>query len=1229
PIRIQGEYAAKCEVSGKLADISVNKLDIKGNDTKLLIKSRFLNVFNPDKFKFDTKIESAEINYTELSRLLPDIDFAPIPDFKNMIIEETNIFGKPDSISVKLNSRCALANIKFNGGIGIKSSDLSYSGNLELTNLNLQPILKSSEFVSTINANIEVKGSGTEFDKIKSSILLKLENSRIGNITVDNCNLACSVHDKGIISLDTFNIILDNRIDKESFYTDDFSKISASGLLNLQQPLKPLYEINCEFKGLNLRKILKNNAVPQFLGGAITLNGSGFEPDSIECLLNAAISDCMFGDRSLMGFDTRLSVERFEGNNRAIHINSDYLKLDLDGDFTINNLVASLVRQSLCIANFAMNKAKAFIPEDSVKIDTVPLIADSAGFFPADFTISANVKDISPVGALVDGLSLFVNSDFKIHYHSDFESCKVSIDSMKINNFGINVPGVSIIANNAFIKGGYYIERTDSAPKVRNMDMRFLSNSSVNISGSLFSKPKVSLELIGENAAINASSTFNQQVGFYSSGLLEFKNGSGLEMLIDSLSVSYADLFRWHNTGRLISLDFERSGFNIKDLALIRDNAEQLFVTGRIGVSHTDNFKILLKNYNLSDALKWIPDNKDKMLNTLSGKVDSISILIHGDYTAPIIEAGISCDNLSFAGINFGNLRSGLTYRNSRISGNLSLFNKAINPNEDLLTAEIKAIPVDLSITDIKDRFHRRFPIDIRTRIRKLPLELISPFVRQVAENLAGYAEGTLDIGGYLPDEFVYNGNIGITEAAFTLLPTSIRYYAEGDIKVDEDKIIIDKIELKNTGDISSRGNATLSGSMIIDKFIPKELDFSIAASNLTVLSDASVRNLPTLYGDLVISTGEKNLRFYGTLSQPNIEGDIDIMKADLKLPQLGGASQTAHSAFKYIIKQKGKIIYSGTDSIPTNFSKSKSQKTGSAGQSDGGGANFADLMDFNINVRFLGKCDVKMDLGTLSQLYAEIGTSDRTEAINYVKRRNDKQAYLYGGDIFVKKGSTLKLYKLLNTSGKVSFPAGSMDNPGLDLVADYNGQTTTKDKTRNFTVRAFLTGTKNNPNIRFTYLIDGEEATGDTTQITSDAIFLMLVGKKKSDYLENNSQGNFLMDLGSDVTNSGLSMVGSKFLTDVLSGSGIIQNADIDFGGGDPKIKFSGQLFGNVRWKFGGTVLDLMGNNEFSIEMPLGAFFNTDYQIDAQFSHSTNESGSQSLDRKDWEVKLKVGKTW
>jgi len=473
----------------------------------------------------------------------------------------------------------------------------------------------------------------------------------------------------------------------------------------------------------------------------------------------------------------------------------------------------------------------------------------------------------------------------------------------------------------------------------------------------------------------------------------------------------------------------------------------------------------------------------------------------------------------------------------------------------------------------------------------------------------------------------VYSGNIKSKAIRFRTEATNIEYNAEVEVYVDNSRISIATLNLRNVNTdarFGRLGKAEIMGFVDLDdKFMPKLLDISIFADRLLVLNDNSSATMPDLYGDFIISTDVNPIRFSGTLAEPNLTGDINVMYAEIKMP-LQQKRQTVRTNLEYEVIGDVHRIKTTTQKEQTLEDEPSAVRIGRVSE-----RNIADLINYDLRIKLLGQFTVLMDMNLLGEMYAEIATPDRNVPLLYQKTRDSEQARLYG-EVIVRENSTLKFIKQFFTSGTVQFPTGSIENPSLNLEAWHTGTMLQDGNRRRFEVRMYITGTKELPEIKFKYFIDGVEASGSEEQINEDALFLLVMGRTKSG-------SDAASDLLSEGFTSGFSSFATKALTEMLMNTGVIKSAEFNFGGNtmnfeQATLKISGQIYGGISWTIGGTIADLSSNNEITIDIPASEFLTNPFWSNfvLQVTKATTQNTTiVTQDSKNWEVKIKFGSSW
>ncbi|MCK5742515.1 MAG: translocation/assembly module TamB domain-containing protein, partial [Chlorobi bacterium] len=404
----------------------------------------------------------------------------------------------------------------------------------------------------------------------------------------------------------------------------------------------------------------------------------------------------------------------------------------------------------------------------------------------------------------------------------------------------------------------------------------------------------------------------------------------------------------------------------------------------------------------------------------------------------------------------------------------------------------IERLPINLAFIDIKNRL-RNDKAKFSLKARDLPLNIAGSFVPGISK-LRGRVDATLNLNGYLPDDFDFDGSVTVKNAKFLSESNNMYYGTNARISLNSDKITVEELTIRNSKLDLKRGKAVISGFVTLDeKMKPDEINFNLQSKGIKVLSRASEKSMPALFGDFVIATGDNPMKIYGKTDALNIRGDLNVINANIYMPDIDKTS-ISKSVFKYEIvgdehQFSSVIVEDSTSDIPEKIRRKK-RKT-----------NIDDLLDIAVNLRIPGRMYLTIDMISIGRLKIEVGLTDRSQPLGYYKKRGSSVPIITGSGLLVKEGSSLNFIKSFKTTGSVFFPTGSITDPGIDLTAVHQGQSIVKEKPRDYSVKMFITGTKNKPLINFGYAINGVEAIGDSSQIRQDAIFLLISGKTKADF--------------------------------------------------------------------------------------------------------------------------------
>lgn len=1213
---IQTKFSLITLISGNLKEIEIKKFLLNGPNTSLDIEGRISYPLELEKTNFSLLLNDSKIDYYDLAANLSNGVLKSIPKFNNLFIRKLTAKGNNNQIEGDINLESDLGNLLSNFDIKF-NNNLSYKLEFEANSINIKN-LTNNKFNGELNLSALISGEGTDLKNINTSLSLELKDSRFLDYNIRNLNLRSHIKNS-ILNLDTLDMRLYSK--GQDTLTDEnlkYSDLSINGIIDINNLKRPEYQIEGKLRNINLAQLTDNSLAPQVFTSSFHINAQGINPDSIFGTFFTDVEECLFGDRALLPFNFFLSSDIDSNEERKITIESDLMNLDISGKFNFTDFADLILNKGIYIADFITAKVNhlAYQITDSSNLRKVP------SFKEGKLRLTGKIKDISPINIFLDDAKMSLRADIALNLISTADSAFVSLDSLNLTTYRFKSPEADVNINPLRISANLFMTLKDSVPVVNSSNVALSSSSISYINDISFEKPNVTASISNDSTKFSAGVSINNSVKIFTSGLMTI-DPEKYNLTLFEGNFRLNDLFNWSLTKPLISF-LDSTGYNIEELNLNREKNETIDIKGKVNFDKVDNLKINIIDFNFDALKKFLPKEQTEFLNQISGKFEKIDIIINDSLTNPDIKFDFKTSDIMLNNFNIGVLSGKLHHINSIISGPLELNSNSTK----ILIAKVDTFPIDLSISDVKERFHTRNKISVDIIGKSIPLEIAGPFVPQV-ENLKGTANAELKLTGFAPDNFNFNGYLNVLNSSFLLTPNNMKYFGDGSFELYSDSIVIKNFNLYNIKEDLADGKFIINGKINLLNYQINDFDLHFNTKRFKVLNRGSIKNMPTLYGDFIISTSPNPLKLYGTLKTPTLSGDINVFgRSELFMPLTTTNVQSSMTAVRYeFLHNPGVSI----DTLKNDPQKPDKQNVRNIEQrTTEKEVGFADLLNYDIYLRILEPFTVTMELNQLGQVFAIIGTPDRFIPLHYEVSREDRIPKLSGSQLVLKEGSRLKYFKIFETSGNIFFPTGSIDDPGIDLTAVYKGYSMKDNRSRPFEVIMKITGTKNKPSIKFDYNLDGNPAVGDSSVVSQDALFLLVMGKTKSEFESGSQKGIF--DFG-ELGSSGLSSYISKLTTELLQGTGVIQNAEINFASGSfeldkAELRLSGQLFGNVTWRVGGTIADIAANNEFSIDIPLNFFQQTDIlnNIAIQLTRSTNLNQTLSRNQKEWEVKIKFG---
>ncbi len=1231
---VTGTYKLKLEALGTLQEMTVRTLHISSPLSFANIQARVLNLHKSNNLRILTTIRESLINYDEFQKATPALYLPKLNFLGNVQLKNVKADIVPsDSLAFDLLASTKSGDVSGHLTLYPARDTLAYWLNVTTANLNIGKIAQNPDLNGSINGRVTMNGQGTMLKDLHSSANVQLNRSRIGNRTIKSFLFNGSADRGGIISIDTMRIDIADTLN-EDFAGKNDGIATVHGTLNLRSPRRPIYDIAaaCEMFPIHTAA---GFSYPLTLDGDFRLAGEGFHPDSLNTAFEGNFRAVHMKDRSLLNLPIYATVKPLGKNSRHILFTSRPIDLDIQGRFTFSSLIHTLEHQTSAIVKFADKKISSISGRSQNK--EIKTISQSNFNDTLQLRFQADIRDFSPITLYFKAGTILSSGWLRGGIDVDGTNASLSLDTITISTLNVNNPEIHLISDT--IRGALQLhcaQHDDAQISVEYINGNLQWDSSFALNSMKFTKPIIGLHYENHNLSYSISGSYEDLLRVSAQGTATDLD-SLLDFNISQLETDYRGM-KWSSSGN-VQGSISPLGFKIDEMRMNRQQAETIDVSGIFSSVSMKNAKIDIVHFPLED-IQTIPDiplDIKDILHSLQGNLDSMTFTAEGNLTNPKLTLKGNFTDVSYNNILIGNQSINFNHADSNISGNIVVVNPKFLTESKTLTAEVKQLPLNLAFATVKQRLSATKPIIVSALAKRLSVAVFAPFIPGV-KKVQGLADADIYING-TPGNINYGGRAVIYGASMVTLSTNLQYFADGVFSLKNNTIKIDEFRLRNQpGDLRG-GVANVNGRIIIDGFSIDSLDLYITSPGIMLMSDASVATMPIMYGKFIAATPDTSIHFFGKLNKPFLRGGLSIKAAEIVMPP-DKKIQANVSRFRYIIdttRNKIKIAEKNVNSAKNyaqadanNSYTAATVKTSASTEPDAHKEritpSIVDKTDFDLTIKSPHRISLRMLLAEFEEIRAEILPLDQRKTLRYLYNPQDGQRQIYG-DLTLSPNSEYQFLKVFGTSGNLSFIDGEISNPTLNLIATYNGRTSGSDA-KQFKVTLKITGTKKIPRVVMSYELDGIEAVGDSSKIRGDALTLLMAGRTQ-DQLFAKSSGGF--NAANELSTS-LSAAVSQLFSGLLEGTGFIQSASINFDGGvqdmsQARLNLSGQLFGDVAWRVGGTLNDISNNTEFSVDVPLNSIadLNILRNIMLQLTRSANPNAAASLIRrqKEWEIKL------
>ncbi|MGA2622792.1 MAG: translocation/assembly module TamB domain-containing protein [Bacteroidota bacterium] len=1197
----EGSSALDLEASGEFGNLNIKHMNLRTQSSSLKLAGTLKNLHHPDDLRLDVLIGDSRVDPADVAKLLPS---SHLPAFEG--VGQLSLFaqyvGKPLDFKATVSMKGEHGDLSLSGQMnlthGLPQYDLTFSTN----KLDVGTILSVKSLPGVMSTRGELKGEGFSLDSLSAHLKLNIDSGKIRNFAIAHSQ----------INVDAWP----HRFQYTSSVNLGGMTADAKGKINLTNPDLPAWEGVLTFGSLDLSRIFPDSKFETNLSFTTKLNGSGTTIDDLSTDAAITLLPSILNHHSFSRQDVHLVLDQHDGRNKHLSIQSAISDVELNGQFDLDLLASILPELAETFVHKMIGHAGGTDTTASENKQVLRTVArHGTGQLLQDFTYHITLKNLEPLADIVGEIPFNAKGDFNGSLRGTDKRLSFNLNGALDESF-LGTIKSGILIHNCGIR-----IQADSLSTMRTLE-QLATNIDVNIQSGLLNS--VSL------ANVHARFDYRQAEGWCTlKGVVDSVydvNLHGRVALqprtyafdVDTFAVS-TEALKWENEND-IQVRLNAEGCRVMH-AMMKHGPESFALTGSLDSSGKCDLKLSVRNFLLSELDSLIhPHGIHQHEIGFAGSADA-DIDLSGTTDAPVIDAAATGRNVLYKRTSVGNIAASIRYRDHLATIDMKVKSALTDTTPQLLVKGV--VPMDLALKCVDERFlDKEQQLEITSKNFNInALESLFPEL----ENLSGQMVCNITLTG-TPLNPVYKGAISIKTSRFRFRPNNIVYTVSGDLEPSGDKLSLQNFIIRNIPEDRSNGEATVNGTVRMKNFQIDSVEL-VATGQLVVMTDATRHVIQTMYGTLFTAFDPPGLKITGTLKHPRVTGRILISDMDIVFPPTKETTFSGSAlTLKYIVidtlaseKGKGQFadrFYGSTDSSASSSSKDIHSAD----------TTLLERLDYDLSIETQGPSRIRMIVTptTNEELSAKLDGN--------VTLVNNQGTPTVKGTITITPGSYYYFLKRFEATGDLHF-TGPWDNPVLNVTATYEGVHQKDSVAQKTIVELDISGTRYQPILQMSMKVQidpGKDPVDWATQakggdVQSDAISFIMTGKFK-DELTSQDKANALSTYGQSTSSSVLSGFTTSFLSGVLSDFmrkefPFIRTAEVSYRGGSLQgsadLRVTGELF-NGYWRFGGQILNDIGNANVSYQLNLGDVFNTRTirNVFFEFEHKV-EGTESSEDRK------------
>jgi len=992
---LKGNVETHLSAAGTLADLELKKLEIKLNETRLDASGFLKNILGGTDMIISTRFKNSFVNQDDVQNLLPSISIPQYKEYGVLRFDSLYFEGKPLQFNAGLLLTTDKGSINGKVKMDLTGDEILYDYNIKTKNFNLAPI---AGIKTNLNLNCALKGKGFSPQNLETSVQINAIKSSIREISFT----------KFAINADGGNGIIKTEVSFSSLET--LGKISSG--FDFTDSANTKYNFAIVLNGFNIKDFAKENELTSNLNIKLTGDGENFDQDRLNLFAVLEIDSSKLNDISIDS-TTLIADIRSSEDNRVINIISDLADLTIEGKFTLTEIIDVVAEETSMLSSSIKNKIKLIQPPNFSSSEAESLTEDlqekttnllagrnidvkyllelksfellslflGPSEIEVDGEISGNVFSANDSVSVVldtkiaqmkywDGLELFYLSDFDMSLTMNDRIAVAAFDDFKAD--------IKIVAKRIFV-------------------------------GSEITDLSFSMDFNNNYAQINLSAVYDGLTDLDLTGSI-LVNDNNVEVIFKNFLMKYRE-FNIRNKND-IQFSYSDNKFDFQAFKLVHNGGE-LNLNGEFSLTGDEELSLKINKFKMSDlSANLLGFSRDK---SFRGELD-LDLEISGSANNPKIDLSYSVDSIKIQNLYLGSLKSIANYSDKLVTVDLSFYEKENVESRHSFGVSGK-IPIDLTLS-AQERFSQDEIIDLTLFADNFDLRFITGLIPGIT-NLKGLLKGEVKFSGSYED-LQSKGEFSIGNTSFILKANNLTYLLDGNIKFENEKIILSNLHMRNEPGIKDGGVITAAGEIAHQNFEIDRIDLH-ATGDLKLLDERSRTINPYFFGNIAMKT--RGEMVYTSTKERN------YLSADLILKN--GASIIYSPAQSAFTNENDKFIYIFASTSEEDLMKRQIDSLIQVSQKKK--EELARKIPFDLDLKIEVEKEAKM-VFVLSREFKQNLTAYLGGNFEYSVIDNVPVA---SGELTLLDGSKLDFIKTFQAEGNVKF-LDELDNPYINVIAKY-----------------------------------------------------------------------------------------------------------------------------------------------------------------------------------------------